>query len=151
MEVEYAFLADAADAPSPGGKLYLLGAGFNRIFAESFPVAHPYMALIVKIRLHPTECDRPHALEVDLWNPDGQRVGPTLRGTVQAPRDPSHPARPAFVQMVLGMFGTVFPQAGTYEFHIVANGQHLKAVELYAEPPEPPAPETEAEPDAQAT
>lgn len=131
MEVEYAFLADAADSPMPGGKLYLLGAGFDEISAPTFPAVHPYMVFVAKIKLHPSECGRRHSLEIELWDPDGQRLGPQVRGEVQMERSQAHPTRPAFVQVMFQMFGTVFPRPGTYEFHTIVNGQHMKTVALY--------------------
>jgi hypothetical protein len=133
VEVEYAFLADAADAPQHGGKLYLLGAGFDELYAPGFPVVHPYMAFVVKVKFHPSECGRTHSLEIELWDPDGQRIGPKVGGSVRAERNPAHPTRAVFAQVILGMFGTQFPRPGTYEFHIVIDDQHAKTVALHVE------------------
>lgn len=132
MEVEYAFLADAADAP-PSGKLYVLGGGFDQISAHSFPAVHLYMSLVVKLRLHPTECDRQHRIEIELWDQDGQSVGPKLNAEFSARRHANNPTRPVFVQLVLSAIGQQFPRPGSYDFHIVVNGQHLKTVQLYLE------------------
>jgi len=39
MHIEYAFLADAADA-SPTGKLYVLGGGIDELIVPQFPAVH---------------------------------------------------------------------------------------------------------------
>lgn len=132
MDVEYAFLADAAETP-PNGKLYVLGGGFDEIRAPQFPVTHSYLSLVVKLRFHPAECDRLHRLEIELWDPDGQRLGPHLKTEVAAPRRPHAPTRPSHAQIVLNMVGIQFPRPGEYAFHILVNGQHLRSVPLYLE------------------
>jgi hypothetical protein len=147
VEVEYAFLADAADAP-PGGKLYALGVGIDQIRTREFPTTHALLAFVVKLKLHPTECDRTHNLEIELWDPDGQRLTPRLSGEFGAARNPEHPTRPVLVQMVLNLFGTTFPRPGEYEFHIIVNHHHLKTVPLYveqADAAEPASPRPESQ------
>lgn len=130
MEVEYALIADAAQT-SPDGKLYVMGGGIDRIFADQYPALHPTMALVVKIRLHPVECDKPHKLAIELWNEDGQQFGPKIEGEFEAKRQPK--ARSGSVQMVLNIMGLEFPKEGDYEFHISVNGQYLKSLPLYVE------------------
>lgn len=128
MEVEYAFLADAAVSP-PDGKLYVLGGGIDEIRASSFPAIHPYVSLVVKLKLHPTECERQHQLEIELWDSDGHRIGPQVAGAFSAARRPI--PRPTFVQLVLNVVGAQFPRPGAYDFHIVVNDQHLKTVPVF--------------------
>ncbi len=130
MEVEFAFLADAAQAES---KLYILGAGIEAIRAQQFPAAHPYMSFVLKLRLHPTECDRQHRLEIEVWDPDGNRIGPQLSSQFSAGRHATDPTRPVFVQTVLNIVGMEFSKAGAYAFHIIVNGQHAKTVDLHLE------------------
>jgi len=128
VEVEYAFLADAAQATD--GKLHVLGAGIDEIRAPDFPCVHPYMSLVVKLELHPSECDRDHGLEIELWDPDGNRIGPQLKGVFSASRDSDHPTRSVFVQMVLNIMGAEFPDPADYAFQVIVNGQHMKEVRL---------------------
>lgn len=135
MDVEYAFLADAAQTSSDG-KLYVLGGGIDRIFAKEFPAAHPAISLVLKIRLHPTECEREHALEVELSDPDGKPVGVKLSAKFEAKRQ-AH-GRPAFVQLVLNVLGARFEHPGDYAFQVIIDGQHYKSVSLYLEEPAGP-------------
>src|SRR3990172_13234108 len=130
MEVEYAFLADAAQVSSDG-KLFVLGGGINRVFAQRYPTVHPYMTLVLKLHLHPTECDREHTLEVELWDPDGRPVGGKLSGTFSAQRQEK--GRPSFVQLVFNILQTQFGAPGDYQFNIVVDGQHIKTLPLSLE------------------
>ncbi len=130
MDIEFAFLADAAQADS---KLYILGAGIEAIQAQQFPASHPYLSFVVKLRLHPTECGRQHQLEIEVWDPDGSRIGPQLSRQFSAARHATDPTRPVFVQTVLNLVGMAFPKAGAYAFHIILDGQHARRVDLYLE------------------
>lgn len=127
MEVEYAFLADAAQVS--GSKLYVLGGGFNQITAPQFPVLHPYMTLVTKLSLHPMECDKQHKLEIELWDPDGQRLA-VVSGEFSAARQAFDPTKQVFAQLVLNIGNQKFPKPGDYAFHIAANGHHLKTLPL---------------------
>jgi hypothetical protein len=130
MDVEFAFLADAAQAEK--NKLYVLGAGFDRITAKQFPAVHPVMSFALKLRLHPAECERQHNLEVELWDPDGQPIGIKVAAQFRADR-PKQAGRPAFVQLVMNLAQLRFPKPGDYSFQILVDEQHLKSVPLYLE------------------
>lgn len=137
MEVEFAFLADAAEAPA-GSKLYVLGGGIEEIGARVFPATHPHLVFVLKLKLHPAECNRTHALEIEFWDPDGRRLDPAISGQFSAVRDEAFPTRPRFVQLLFNMIGLQLPAPGDYDFHVVVNGQHLKTVPLYVQMlPEP--------------
>jgi hypothetical protein len=137
VEVEFAFIADAAEVAS-NQKLYVLGGGLEAIFAPSFPATHPHMSLVLKLKIHPVECDRTHALQIEFWDPDGQRLEPSISGEFGAQRDTEHPTRPRYVQLVVNLVQMTLPSAGDYDFHIVVNGQHLKTVPLYVHQSAPP-------------
>jgi hypothetical protein len=129
MEVAFAFLADSALTP-PDGKLYVLGGGIGEIGAPAFPAIHSQISLIVRIRIHPSECDIPHELAVELWNPDGKVVGPTLRGQFGTGRNPRRPTAHVFAMVVLNYQRLEFPALGDYEFHILIDGHHKWAESL---------------------
>ncbi len=130
MEIEYAFLADAAQVSE--GKLYVLGGGFNRIWARSFPITHPSMSVVVKINLHHMEWDRPHRFEIELWDPDGKRMA-QMAGDIAASAEPGKPARPGNAQLVLNIQNQQFSTPGDYAFYIAIDGHHLKTLPLYLE------------------
>jgi hypothetical protein len=89
------------------------------------------MALVLRLKVHPVECERMHTLVIEFWDPDGTRIGPTVSGEFSAQRDPEAPTRPRFVPLVLNLVSLQLPSAGDYDFHIIVNGQHLKSVPLY--------------------
>ena len=130
MQLEYAFLADSAQVSSDG-KMFVLGGGIDRIFSKQFPATHPYMSLVVKIQLHPAECEREHGLEVELWDPDGKSIGGKVAATFSAPRQPG--GRPSYVQLVMNVLNAEFRVPGDYAFQIVADGQLLKTLPIHLE------------------
>ena len=130
MEIEFTFLADAAQA-STDGKLHVLGAGIDRLLAGQFPAVHPAITLVLKLRLHAAECDRPHNLEVELWDPDGSAVGVKVEAQFSAARPLA--GRPAFTQLVLNMFQLQFERPGDYAFQVLVDGQHFRSVPLLLE------------------
>lgn len=134
MQVEYAFLADSAQAVE--GKVYVIGGGIDEIKAGQFPAVHPLLSLVVKFRLEPIECDRQYALEIEFWDPDGHPMGPRVNGQFSARRHPEEPTRPGFVQLVINVMNLELPRPGDYAFHVVVNGQEIRRppLTLYVRP-----------------
>ncbi|HVC33420.1 MAG TPA: hypothetical protein VNL16_07915 [Chloroflexota bacterium] len=132
MNVDYAFLADMAQA-APDGKINAIGAGIDRILATSFPTVQPMLAFVVRINVAASECDHEHKLEVQLWDPDGARIGPQLNGSILAHRDPQHPTRAAHAQLAMMMIGIPFHKAGDYAFHILVDGHEQQVLPLFIE------------------
>jgi hypothetical protein len=130
MQLEFAFLADSAQVSSDS-KMFVLGGGIDRISSKQFPATHPYMSLVVKIQLHPAECEREHGLEVDLWDPDGKSIGAKVTGKFSAQRQAE--GRSSYVQLVMNMIGVEFRVPGDYGFQILADGQLLKTLPLRLE------------------
>ena len=61
-EIEFAFLADAADV-KPGDKFSVLGGGITRIGGPGFPLRHPHLALVVSVTITAVEFDREHEID----------------------------------------------------------------------------------------
>ena len=59
MEVN-AFLADSAEVVQ--GKIYSLGAGWNSIYSDRFPLVHPKMALCILISVPYTATNQEHTV-----------------------------------------------------------------------------------------
>ncbi|HEX6290350.1 MAG TPA: hypothetical protein VFZ66_14260 [Herpetosiphonaceae bacterium] len=130
MEIEFAFLADAAQVP-PDGKLYVLGGSVDRIHAQQFPTTHPSMTLVIKVQLLASECNRPHQIQIDLWDERGNPVlDPAISAEFGVGPDPDDPGGPSSVLIPVNMMGLQFQRPGAYEFHIVIDGRHLKTVPL---------------------
>jgi hypothetical protein len=149
VEVEYAFLADAADAP-PNGKLYVLGAGIDHIYAQRFPAVHATMTVVVKLAVHPSECGVPRTMTIDLWDSDAHPVGVHVEHPFQAQRNELRPGSMVYVQLVLNLVGLRFESPGDYSFEVMVDGSHKKSIPLTlieqshrqeapAEPMPPPA------------
>lgn len=129
MQVEFAFLADAAQI-STDGKLYVLGAGIDQINVPEIPALIVSIFLVVKLGLQPTECDRPHTLEVLEWDPDGKPVIQPLSIPFSASRHPSKPTHQVFVQLLANMVNQRFERPGEFGFYIIVDGIQLKAIPL---------------------
>jgi hypothetical protein len=72
-DVEYAFLADAAEVQA-GSKFHVLGGGITRLNGPSFPFVHPHLALVVGLRLTSVERNREYELGFIVTAPDGAEV-----------------------------------------------------------------------------
>jgi hypothetical protein len=88
-------LADAAQAV--GGKLYILGGGWSLIGPDPVPTA-----IAIKIDMPWDEANRPHTLQIDLLDEDGQ---PALL-PLQTEDDPEPRNRP---MQIGGRFQTAQP------------------------------------------
>ncbi len=90
MDLDYLVVADAAVAS--GGKHYIHGAGWDMLWASSFPIQHPLLAVAVRLRVPWHDTNQPHAVEVDVVDADGRSILPAppgpLTGTMTTGRPP---------------------------------------------------------------
>jgi hypothetical protein len=131
MEME-AFLADSVT--SSGGKLYVLGAGWNALNTGGFPARHDRIGIGVLIRVRAAESQKPHKLALRLLDvagkdrsfgtaPDGSEVR-TLEaefGVGAVPGDLE-----STVAIALNVDGLIFESAGTYTFVLAVDNNDLK-------------------------
>ena len=90
MNVDYLVLADAVAAAE--GKHYIHGAGWDTIWAGSFPVSHPSMGVAVRLRVPWTDTNQPHAIALDLIDGDGQSIlANPIQGDINVGRPPTIP------------------------------------------------------------
>ena len=121
-----AFLADAVE--STGGKLSMLGAGWNRLHVPGFPATHPRMAIGVFLTVHAGDARSQH-LTMRMQGPDGKDrpfgSGPdgapqiTLDANVQVPGSTDD----IVVPMALNIDALMFELAGEYAFSIQVEGK----------------------------
>src|SRR5450759_2647385 len=78
-EIEFAFLADSADA-RPGEKFNVLGGGVMRLGAQAFPFRHPHLALVVALLVATTELEKEHDVRFALLAPDGSEIAVAVGG-----------------------------------------------------------------------
>jgi hypothetical protein len=129
MKLQFAFLADFALA-HPDGKIYVLGGGFDTIFASELPVRHPHLALVMNLQFAPTETGRTYAIEVRPQDSGGEPflAATTIQATPQ--RNLQAPSAPVTFQSVLNYQGVQLRAPGEHKFSIVVDGQELVAVPL---------------------
>ena len=130
MELDFAFLADAADVPMPTGKLFVLGGAFDTIYVPGFPATHPTLAVVVRLLLSPNDLDRKHTLEILLLDADGHTIA-SASGDLTVPKAPESPAGwKQSVILPLRFFSIPFKEAGHYSIEILCDGKLLKAIPL---------------------
>ncbi len=69
-DIEYAFLADAAEA-RPGQKFAVIGGGVSRLGGPQFPLRHPHLALVCGLSVTSPELGAEHDLQFVLLTPAG--------------------------------------------------------------------------------
>ncbi|HEX8941281.1 MAG TPA: hypothetical protein VF763_14080 [Candidatus Limnocylindrales bacterium] len=138
-DVEYAFLADAAEAV-PGQKFSILGGGISRLAGRTFPLQHPHLALVVGLRVTAVEHDREHALRFVLLAPDGNEVA-SAEGNVVAHGQGD--GRDNVVTFAIDLWNLVLPAPGEYSLRVLVAGSERKRLPLVVTPivETPPPPE----------
>jgi hypothetical protein len=147
-EIEFAFLADAADA-RPGQKFAILGGGVSRIGGTGLPVRHPHLALVVGLRVAPSEMHQDHEVGFVLVRPDGGEL--TSAGArIRADGPPE--AGESILTFSVDLWSLVFEVEGSHAVRIIVNGTERKRLPLVIEqvaspagavaemPPRPPFP-----------
>src|SRR5437867_5681011 len=127
MELDYLVLADAATAAE--GKLYIHGAGWDRVLAREWPAA-PAMAAAVRLRIPWTDTNQPHALELDIVNEDGLSILPIppgpFQGTINMGRPPIvQPGDDQFLPLAFHLNGVKFERAGVYVVLLRIDGRDV--------------------------
>jgi hypothetical protein len=129
MKLQFAFLADFALA-HPDGKIYVLGGGFDTIYASVLPARHPHLSLVMNFEFAPNETGRTYAIEI---RPQDSTGAPFLQvTTIEASpqRNLQGPTSPVTFQSVLNFQGVQLRTAGEHTFSIVVDGQELASVPL---------------------
>ena len=123
-----AFLADSVQ--SVDGKLYVLGAGWNRLTAGAFPARHDRVGIGILMTVETGEAGE-HNLELSLLSdrdlpvplfadPTGaEQFALNASFQTQAPADGLGDVQ---VPLALNLNGLAFPTPGTYAFSISVDG-----------------------------
>lgn len=128
-DIEYAFLADAADA-RPGHKFAVIGGGVSRLGGPNFPLRHPHLALVCGLLVTTPELGKEHELQFVLLTPEGRQLS-TATATILAngPRD----GKDSVLTFSLDMWNLSFPAAGDYSIRIMVDGSERKRLPLIVE------------------
>jgi hypothetical protein len=128
MDLDFAFLADAADVPL--GKLFVLGGAFDTIHVPAFPATHPVLVVVLRLLLGPTDLDRKHDLEILLLDADAHHVA-SAKGELMVPKSPESPQGwKQAVILPLRFFNVPFQQPGHYSIEIIVDTKMVKAIPL---------------------
>lgn len=128
MDVEFAFLANAASVPD--GNLNVLGGGVEAYGFPSFPGTFKRLVLVAQLHVTPAETREPHTLVVELWNERNTKVAIVGSAQVTVPPNPLFPKKSSRLNAVFDLDGSEVPRAGEYECRILIDGQHYKTVPL---------------------
>jgi hypothetical protein len=133
-EIEYAFLADAAEA-QPGQKFAVLGGGVSRIGGPQFPLRHPHLAMVVGLLLTTPELGAEHDLRFVVLSPDGDEISSAgARIRAEGPRDGTD----AVLTFSLDLWNLIFPGPGSYSIRILVDGSERKRLPLVIAHHDPP-------------
>jgi hypothetical protein len=125
-EIEFAFLADAADS-TPGQKFHVIGGGISRIAGPAFPHVHPHISLVVCLAVTAPELGREHEVRIVLLGPDGQEIAGAV-GAIAA--SGTNDGRDTYVTFAVDLWSITFPVAGDYSFRLLVNGSERKRLPL---------------------
>ena len=128
-EIEFAFLADAADA-RPGEKFHVLGGGVSRLGAHAFPFRHPHLALVVGLLVTSPELETEHDVRFVLLAPDGSEIA-SANGLIAAHglRD----GRATVVTFAIDLWNLGFNVPGDHSLRLLVNGSERKRISLIVE------------------
>ena len=125
-DIDFAFLADAADA-RPGTKFSVLGGGIDRIGGQTFPLTHPHVALVIGLSVTAPELRREHEIRFTLLNDRGQEL---TSGTASIVAHGENEARDSVLTFAVDLWNLTFPVPGDYTFRIMIDGSERKRLPL---------------------
>ena len=131
-DIEYAFLADAAES-QPGQKFHVLGGGVSRVGGRTFPLRHPHLALVLGLLVTAPEVDREHEVRFVLLDQDGSEVAGAT-GNIQARGHTD--GRDTVLTFSIDLWNLTFAAPGDYSFRILVNGSERKRLPLLVSGPD---------------
>ncbi len=124
MRLTSAMLADAAHVQ--GGKLYVLGGGFESIRSRKVPAIHRSLTVAMIIEVQPQERERDLELTISLIDEDGQTMAPHATARLRVGAGPQlPPGAPTVVPLVAPFYNVKLPEAKGYAFVISHDGAEL--------------------------
>ena len=119
MKVEFVVLADRAEVL--GGKLYLMGGGFDRVGLVQIPGPAQFdVAVSVLVDYHETNVQ--HSFELGCVDPDGHAVLEPMRGALEVGRPPGMTAGSSQRAMIVLRGPFQFPAPGEYAWNASVDG-----------------------------
>jgi hypothetical protein len=128
-DIDYIFLADAADA-RPGQKFNILGGGISRIGGSTFPLVHPHVALVVGLTVTAAEVGDTHQIRFVLMAPDGRELSRAEAG-IRADGVPV--GGDARVTFAIDLWSVTFEAPGEYSLRVLVGGSERKRLPLFVD------------------
>jgi hypothetical protein len=132
MDVKLGLIADYANI-SQDGKLNVMGI-FSRIVAQSFPVTHPVMHIVLVFHAGAAEKKSKKEFQVRMLNEDGKSIV-EINGNLVVPDQPGPFVE---IQQIFALQLLQLQSAGTYEFHVLVNGETKTTIPLMVQQQTPP-------------
>ena len=127
MHVTTAMLADSAQVQ--GGKLFVLGGGFDTITAKKLPAIHRSLVVVLVVIVGPDERHRRLSLTITLLDEDGHDMDLTAHGELLVGAPPNlPPGASSTVPMVSPFANVKLPEAKGYVFSIRHEGEELARI-----------------------
>jgi hypothetical protein len=122
-----AMLADAAQVQ--GGKLFVLGGGFDTISARSLPVVHRNLTLAMVAEIDPEERHRELEIVITLVDEDGHGLDVEARGKLRVGAPPNlQPGATSIVPIVSPFHNIQFAEAKGYAFVVSFEDEEIARV-----------------------
>jgi hypothetical protein len=120
-------LADAAQVQ--GGKLFVLGGGFDTISARSLPVVHRTLSVALVAEVEPDERHRDLEIVISLIDEDGNAMGVEAKGKMRVGAPPNlPPGSSSIVPITSPFYNITFPEAKGYAFVVTYEGEELARI-----------------------
>jgi len=116
VQIDHAVLADFAEIV--GGKLYLMGGGWDALRVNSLP-ASARLAVAVGIRIAWEETNRPVAVRITIEDDDGRELV-RIDGEVNLGRPPDLPPGTSQLAQLAANMAVPINEAGGYRIRITA-------------------------------
>ena len=127
MKLTSAMLADSAQVQ--GGKLFILGGGFDTITVRSTPATHRSLTLAMVAEVDPDERQRDLELHIALVDEDGQSIGVEAKGKLRVGAPPNLPPGSASIVPIVSPFHNItFPAAKGYAFVVTLDERELARI-----------------------
>lgn len=127
MRFTTAMLADAAQVQ--GGKLFVLGGGFDTINARSLPVVHRALSVALVAEVGPEERHRDLEITITLIDEDGNEMGVEAKGKLRVGAPPNLPPGSLSIVPIVSPFNNIrFPEAKGYAFVLTFEEEELARV-----------------------
>lgn len=128
MEVEWLILADAAQVV--GGKLYLMGGGWENVWVNALPTIHNF-AVAAAFRVPWGETNQRHQVEVEVREDEGPVIA-KVGGPLEVGRPPGLPGGMEQRVQFAVTLGMEIRQLGTFTIRARVNGEDGKVVSFRA-------------------